>query len=177
MKIELKNIKINKTFSFETICFTADIHINNKKVGYANNDGNGGCTFYHYYDVKDRELLKQAEEYIKSFPSTKIIDSDFGRNFEIEASLENYIDDLITTKFNEDERKKFQNKLKKQMETCICYGNINSGSYKVVSFKNKLTIAQMLDNPLLKVSLLRTINGIKEKLEQNETIFNTNIPL
>jgi hypothetical protein len=41
MKIELKNVKINKMFSEETTCFIADVFINGKKTAYAKNDGRG----------------------------------------------------------------------------------------------------------------------------------------
>lgn len=43
--ITLKALKLNLTFSRETYCFTAKVYANGKDVGYAENDGNGGCTF------------------------------------------------------------------------------------------------------------------------------------
>lgn len=54
MKIELKNVKINLTFSEETTMFMADLFINGVLAGEANNDGRGGCTFYSVrtYDAK-----------------------------------------------------------------------------------------------------------------------------
>ena len=41
----LKSLKLNLTFSRETYCFTTKAFINGKDVAYAENDGNGGCTF------------------------------------------------------------------------------------------------------------------------------------
>jgi len=41
----LKSLKLNLTFSRETYCFTTKAYINGKDVAYAENDGNGGCTF------------------------------------------------------------------------------------------------------------------------------------
>jgi hypothetical protein len=41
----LKGLKLNLTFSRETYCFTTKAYINGKDVAYAENDGNGGCTF------------------------------------------------------------------------------------------------------------------------------------
>ena len=43
--ITLKALKLNLTFSRETYCFTTKIHADGKDVGYAENDGHGGCTF------------------------------------------------------------------------------------------------------------------------------------
>jgi hypothetical protein len=85
MKIELKNVKINLTFSEETTMFMADLVINGVLAGEANNDGRGGCTFYSVrtYDAKKRtflsdsekernkELLKQAEAYCLSLPKVR----------------------------------------------------------------------------------------------------------
>ena len=43
--ITLKALKLNLTFSRETYCFTTKIALAGKDVGYAENDGHGGCTF------------------------------------------------------------------------------------------------------------------------------------
>lgn len=44
-QITLKSLKLNLTFSRETYCFTTKAYVNGKDVGYAENDGHGGCTF------------------------------------------------------------------------------------------------------------------------------------
>ncbi len=43
--ITLKSLKLNLTFSRETYCFTTKILLDGKDIGYAENDGHGGCTF------------------------------------------------------------------------------------------------------------------------------------
>ena len=43
--ITLKALKLNLTFSRETYCFTTKVFHGRSEVGYAENDGNGGCTF------------------------------------------------------------------------------------------------------------------------------------
>jgi hypothetical protein len=75
MKIELKNVKINLTFSEETIMFKADVVINGVVAGEAENDGRGGSTFYSAktYDVKKQQFLSDAErqrnkEFVKLSP-------------------------------------------------------------------------------------------------------------
>ena len=44
-QITLKSLKLNLTFSRETYCFTTKATLNGVDVGYAENDGHGGCTF------------------------------------------------------------------------------------------------------------------------------------
>ena len=93
MKIELKNIKINLTFSEETTMFMADIYVNGKKTAYANNDGRGGCTFYNSYHAPNNdEDLRQAEAFCKALPKVRVEEY----NFEYDMNLEHFIDNLVT---------------------------------------------------------------------------------
>jgi hypothetical protein len=92
MKIELKNLKINLEFSEETIMFKADVYVDGVETAYANNDGHGGCTNYHPYEGK-RELLKKAERYAESLPST--FHEFGGKKLEIKSNLEWVIDTKV----------------------------------------------------------------------------------
>ena len=65
MNVELKSVKVYDKLSEETICFTATIVINGKKVGEAKNDGHGGCTHYRFFDEK---IGEEFETYAKSLP-------------------------------------------------------------------------------------------------------------
>ena len=94
MKIEIKNVKINSSFSEETICFKADVYVNGKKTAYAENDGHGGSTFYHAYAPELRSLLEQAETYAKTLPSKTETFGD-GDSITIESDLEQIIDNEI----------------------------------------------------------------------------------
>lgn len=61
MKVELKNFKYNNRMSEETDCFSADIWINGKKVGYAENTGKGGCNRISFNDPAiEREFNEWA---------------------------------------------------------------------------------------------------------------------
>ncbi|CDT00991.1 hypothetical protein BN1088_1432764 [Sphingobacterium sp. PM2-P1-29] len=66
MNIETKNIKHAPSLSQETEAFTANIYINGKHAGYAENAGHGGETNYYPKDAKGKELIKQAEDFAKS---------------------------------------------------------------------------------------------------------------
>lgn len=167
MKLELKNIKLNMGFSEETICFKADLYVNGKKVAYASNDGRGGCTHYNVYSAELRPLLKQAEDYCKSLPSTL---STYGeKTFEIKSCLELWIDEIVYKLSNKKDDEKFEKKKQKNMLTHICYGT--DKGYKMVGWK--LTIAEMVAHPQGRVILFTKLNDLKNA---GETILNTNIP-
>ena len=48
MKIELKNIKTNNALSQETICFSANLYLDGKKLGEVVNRGCGGSHEYSF---------------------------------------------------------------------------------------------------------------------------------
>lgn len=135
MKIEIKNIKINKAFSEETICFKADVFVDGKKTAYASNDGRGGSTYYNsYHKPNDDENLRQAEAYAKTLPSRTY--EGFSEPMVIESTLEGIIDQAIDDKFNESEKAKVEKLLQKHMLTNICFGIPNSGSYQRIGYGN-----------------------------------------
>jgi hypothetical protein len=161
MKIELKNIKINLTFSEETTMFMADVYVNGKKTAYANNDGRGGCTFYNSYHAPNNdEDLRQAEAYCLSLPKVRVEEYDF----EYDMNLEHFIDNLI-----EDElKKKEQKKLEKKMVDTIMWGKPNGHSYTQVKFKV----------PLAKVPTTRlqeVVDKYKKEFKKGDEFLNTNL--
>jgi hypothetical protein len=161
MKIELKNIKINLTFSEETTMFMADVYVNGKKTAYANNDGRGGCTFYNSYHAPNNdEDLRQAEAFCKALPKVRVEEYDF----EYDMNLEHFIDNLI-----EDElKKKEQKKLEKKMLDTIMWGKPNGHSYTQVKFKV----------PLAKVPTTRLqeiVDKYKKEFKSGDKFLNTNL--
>lgn len=54
--ITLKSIKISRSMSEETLAYTANVFLNNKKIGYASNDGNGGSTHVRLSESFNREI-------------------------------------------------------------------------------------------------------------------------
>ena len=51
--LSLKSLKTVKWMSEETICFTANIILDGKNIGFASNEGHGGCTFCHFSTPAD----------------------------------------------------------------------------------------------------------------------------
>lgn len=168
MEIKLKNVKFYERMSEETNAFTADIFINGKNVGYAKNDGHGGCTDYHANSVEDRAVINEAEKYCLGLPPINYGD------FEIKMNLENKIDQLFEEWLKAKEDSKLQKKLQKDMLNALCVKT--DGGYEKLTWKSgktPVTIAQML----------RVENGkkmLKEKIAEmrgeGREVLNTNIP-
>lgn len=161
MKIELKNVKFMESMSEETNCFSADIFVNGKKVGYAKNTGQGGPTDYrHYLDEKNsnKEVLEKAEKYCQTLPPI-----NYG-SFTLDSNLENVIDNLFEDWLKEQEVKKME----KRFKTGIAVGVPGAASYSYYDFKRSL-------ETFPKDKLQAYVFQIKAKLKKDEKILNTNL--
>ena len=175
MKIELRNTKVNLTFSEETTMFHADLYVDNKKVGYAENEGHGGSTNYNWISTntssreENQRIIEEAETYCKSLPP---ITTSFGN---LGMNLENYIDEIIDTYVEKKEKEKFFKKIGKTMEKCLVYGNKKTSQCFSYGWK-KFTIAQLLTVPQGRAAIVAGIKKIESNLKKDETIWNENIP-
>lgn len=102
MKVELKKVSFSERLSEETNAFAADIWINGKKAGDCQNDGHGGCTYYHFTDPSVRDAF---EAYAKSLPS-KTLTLEGHEPWEMKMNGEHLIDDLFGVWLAEREEKK-----------------------------------------------------------------------
>lgn len=178
MNIELRNIQIQNRQSEETIAFTASLYIDGKKVGYAKNSGNGGCTDYgpdNYHDNQSKEAINNAELYCAGLAPNKF--EYEGQHFENPSSLEVVIDRIIDEFWQEKEAKRFKNKIAKDQLTAILIGNEHG--YKKIYWPVKgqrkiLTIAELLSTTHGTQLIKNAIN--KEVVEPGTSVLNTNIP-
>lgn len=74
MKIVPK--KIQSMQGMDGYAFSADIHVDGKKVGYVHDEGCGGCLII---DIPDK-VLKQIKAHLKTLPSAK---DEYGTDVEI----------------------------------------------------------------------------------------------
>ena len=169
MKLELKNVKINETFSEETLMFMADLFVDGKKVGYANNDGRGGCTSYNAYE-NQRQALAKAEAFALTLPST--ITEFGGKDYEFKSTLESWIDDAVNKIYNDKAQAKAEKKMQKLMETQVVWGVPNGNSYKHMGFKHNIKL-----DVLSPSSVKSLVDAVKSRMLPNEEIFNKNIPI
>ncbi len=172
MKLELKKVKINLTFSEETIMFRADVYIDGEHIGEAENEGRGGCTWVtHLGTERSKQLLQKAFEHFKTLPPHKFKDGG-GREYEIDSSLDGAIDDIISKMVEEKERKSLEKKMAKSMEKGLVYSKGIPGSYVTITW-GKLTMAQMLARP---DGFIKVREAIEEVEKKGYKVLNTNIP-
>jgi hypothetical protein len=167
MKIELKNLKINLTFSEETTMFKADIYANGVRIGYAENDGHGGPTNCQPY-VNTRKEFKEAEDYCLSLPKIKW--ELGGKEYDIKSNLEHVVDDIVEKEVQKKEMEKFKKKMAKDMNKGILTGD--EIRYTTIWWKGQ-TIESMLATPQGRMTLQVKIKALRKK---GENILNTNLP-
>ena len=167
-KIELKSIRTNERFSRETNCFTADVWIDGEKIAYAENDGNGGCTFINAYEGKV-EKLREIEAWAKAQPKIKSESLDF----EFDSSLDYIVDDMIEKhiieKFAKNNERKMANDMKKGL--CTRGAKHDEGSYSIITWKGH-TIESLLAMPK---GIEAVQNAVNKALAAGDTILNTNL--
>lgn len=93
--LSLKNFKYFPSLSEETNCFTADLYINKKLVGYAENRGYGGETSIRHSNMDTLVIIREADAYFKSLPMQRI-ESEYEEKgyFELPRTLEWEVDSL-----------------------------------------------------------------------------------
>jgi hypothetical protein len=102
MDIQIKNVKEVKELSEETICFTASLYVDNKKVGTVSNRGYGGDNDYHF----DQEsIYNELNEWCKkNLPKWKF------EGEELDTDLDIHIGNLLNKHYNDSVLKRFLNK-------------------------------------------------------------------
>ena len=170
MKLQLKNIKISELASEETTYFKADIFRDGKKVGYANNDGHGGCTNYNRYEGYDYSVIQEIEEYCKTLPPIVYTKAEHGWEHTIPMTLEHWIDDEIEKHL----KAKADKALLKDMNKGILVGT--RVRYEIISFKQgsrKITISEMLCDERGVSHLIELVAKLKA---EGKNVLNTNLP-
>ena len=163
MKVTLKNVYFSERLSEETNAFTADVYVDGKKVGYAKNDGHGGCTFVQPYS-ETKKVFNECEDYLKTQPQLNIGSDE--NPFMIDCNMESMVDYLFEKWLKEKEEKKIQNHCKKG----VVFNTPNG--YSIISWKNS-TIEGMLKNPVMTQRLQKVVTDLKNEGKQ---IVNKNLP-
>ena len=143
MKIELKALKYSDFASQETHCFQANIYIDGKKRGTADNDGRGGMT-----TIRPWALHEEIKQYTDKIPPQIVQYGD--TKLTLETTPDSLIDEFVTLALHEKD-------LKRAMKTRILFTRENQ-----VFETKKLTAAE------LAASLANA--QIKEKLKADQVL-------
>lgn len=166
MKIELKKVSFSERMSKETNCFTADIYVDGKKVGYAENRGEGGNTDCRPYTKEQGVVLAKADEYCKTLPPITCVELDF----TYKQNLESVVDDLLTKWLVERDAKKLEKKVEKDCKQGICYKSENG--YRIVTWKTH-TLEDLLKFEKGREAVKKSLQGLEQR---GEVVLNKNIP-
>lgn len=109
-RLTLRNLKIAKFRSKETTCFEANVYFDGTFLGTAENDGNGGSTFFRNGN-DEQERANEAEAWALSVRT-----ADQGQSFD--GPLVDLIDDLV---FHDQAQKEILAHLKRTMKTKVLY--------------------------------------------------------
>lgn len=165
MRVALKNVKFSESLSEETNAFTANVYVNNKHVGYARNDGRGGCTnVYAIGETRERDIFKLTEKFLLEQPDINI--GSEAKPFMVDCNMENVVDKL----FEEWLLKKEEKKIEKLCEKGIVYKTI--GGYATLTWKNN-TIKTLSNNTYYRKMLFDKVNELKK---EGKEIVNKNLP-
>jgi hypothetical protein len=160
MNIQIKNIKFNEAFSEETICFTADIFVNGKKIGWAKNRGHGGCTDYWWNTLQDKEIFLKAQEFLQGSDS----------------NMEHFIDDYVYDVYNAKQAEKANKKLERHFAKYVCYGKKGSNEYYTIGFKGSPNFSQVVKTGAGFKALQDLVTKVRDtRLSEGEEILNTNL--
>ena len=124
MKIELKALKYSDFASQETHCFQANIYIDGKMRGTADNDGRGGMT-----TIRPWQLHNEIKLHTDKIPPRIVKYGD--TEMSLDTSPDSYIDELVTLALHEKD-------LKRAMKTRILFTRENQ-----VFETKKLTAAEL----------------------------------
>ena len=126
MKFELKAIKWSEALSQETNAFTANVYINGKNVGYARNEGFGGCTGVHINKeaapTKQQVLLlldqldPNPQEYVKNEKTGKVELQPVKERSAYLSTIDTVVDILVENFIRLKQIKKIQSRVSAQMK-------------------------------------------------------------
>lgn len=108
MRYTLKNIKHLPSLSQETEAFTADIYVDGKKAGYAENHGQGGET-----NIQPSALHDQMSAYAATLPPT----TAHGHTYQ--PTADSIVDDLLAAHLTAKEAKALERDFEKSLTTRI----------------------------------------------------------
>jgi hypothetical protein len=121
-KVELKNIKTLESNSEETLCFTASLYLDGKRVGKVSNAGRGGPTCVDALDTPEaRVRVKEFYEWCREQPA---VEGEWG---PLSMDSEFYLDLLVE-----------KTQLQKRCAKAVLFrlvGKPKPGQYYVIKYK------------------------------------------
>lgn len=127
-------VSLKKLVSFNThdgYAYSCDFFIGKTKIAHIENDGNGGCTDYHFENQKAEEILYDFIE------KHNIFQFMFEHGYEFveivdKITIEDFFANWVEDEMQEKENRKLINRLQKKS---IVFGDINTGILNEIRYK------------------------------------------
>lgn len=174
-RFSVKGVK--NGFGHDLMGLFADIYLDNKKIGYYNDDGWGGEVDLHLTSTADTlasdlcDKVNMAQLLYDNGWAFMGSPDKITRHTQIEQIFYTLIDAVLTKK----EAAAFIKKMRKDFLTAIVVGVPDSGKYSVYRMPNKVTIDRLMNHVNGKGQLRGAIMVIKGKLQAGEVILNDNL--
>lgn len=94
MKLELKNIKVSRSLSEETLAYTATLYVDGKRTGRVSNHGMGGNSMIRPYDLKQATKDRLAKAIKTEVETPKMLADNYKLSAKI--SLEDWCDFTVS---------------------------------------------------------------------------------
>lgn len=88
MNVNLKKLSIYERMSEETTAFVADVYVDGKKVGYAQNDGHGGETMINWERAIGSDRIKEIEAELKKAVPAEYASFTQGITWAVDQAVE-----------------------------------------------------------------------------------------
>ena len=95
MKLEVKNVKIHDDMSEETMCFSATLYVDGKRVATAKNNGHGGPNFAQFIDAKVATAVMAHIEALPPKEEPRDCPTWAKSLYPQKQTIETVIDDLV----------------------------------------------------------------------------------
>lgn len=124
MKVQVKNIKVARFASEDSLCFQASIYIDGKRVGVASDQGMGGGMMIDIEGTQEHEraIIKQLHEHAKATMPVFDCMAEWGIPGTMEPTAETLLDDLVQKFLTTKELKQKLSKSLLYLENDKIYG-------------------------------------------------------
>ena len=165
--------KFKEGFGHDLMGYYCDVYLDNKKVGYVNDDGWGGDVSIDFTDDAKQAIF---EKYLEENKIVDIMVKKLGWGSLLKKNEINYWSQgiaVVEVAIDTKQVEKFIKKINKTCISSIVYGTDHR--YQSSGWK-RLTLAQIVKHPALGIKPLQALyDKIKGELKDGERIFNTNL--
>jgi hypothetical protein len=150
MHIELKNLKVVKALSEETVCFTAKLYIEGVACGMVSNRGTGGA-----HEYTDRTAAARLNAYASELPNTPVA-SHYADILPdgLPQSADSLIDDAVEAM---TARKELTARLKKRVLYTTTAGTLMQTNTMAAEMLTKAVAFYVETKPFDSVSVLNAL--------------------